>query len=421
MSSPNLEVPPLKYLLASLKKANATASFLVKIEMVALILMVLWLPWPSLLTTPLITFIIIGIAFVQSIMGYSGLIFLNKKDIRHLKDDTVLGSYYKQDLIELVRQVLSDMGYKNTNLKVYLLGDKDINASAIKVGFSRLFPSLNAIYLNRSVLHLLKPDELKYLMGHEFAHVLRYREAWRDYDILHISFTAIAGLWALVLLQATDGYLFFAVIAFQFVVQYLLNLPSGNLSQCIEYLCDYNGMQVSSLKSAVNASLKIGHESEAHQHFYHKVFEASHKGVVLNSNEIQEIYDATLPYGNLDQSNANEKLLTLTKAKQQQKSKISFQGWLNYLWDGDETNQDHEEMMSKHIQHIQSIPLLPWKETLQWNPRSDSKNLDTQHLLELIQNNPQHYLFQLETEIYHNSTHPSFSKRILFLALHENS
>ena len=120
----------------------------------------------------------------------------------------------------------------------------------LKVGFSKLFPSLNAVYLNRSVLYLLKPDELKFMIGHEFGHVLKYRETGRDYEIVHIAVTAVSGLWALCILNATDSYVFFAVVLFQFATHHLLSLPSGHLSQPIEYLCDYNGMKVSNLSAS---------------------------------------------------------------------------------------------------------------------------------------------------------------------------
>lgn len=420
MSSLKLTPPKLEDLLQSLRHTNRKSDFLAKLELIALFLMMLWLPWQTLIEAPLATCIIIGLALVQSGMGYFQLIFQNKKEIRHLQDHSALGNFHRQDLLDLIAQVLNSMGFRNTTIKVYLLGDKDVNASAIKVGFSKLFPSLNAIYLNRSVLHLLKADELKFLIGHEFAHVLKYRETWRDYEIVHIGITAVAGLWALCLLNATEGYVFLVVLLVQLGVQHLLSMPSGRLSRALEYLCDYNGMKVSSLSAAVNTILKLGHESEAHQMVFFKIFEASKNGQPLSPREIHDIYQETLPYGSLDPQKSEQTIAKLTQHTQQQKSNISFKGWIDFIKGQDDEDEDFDQEILHQMQRLNQMPILPWREKLNWNVNLAPRDLDLQKLLSINEHYPEGFLFRLESEIPNQHlTHPSFSNRIKFLAVHQ--
>jgi Zn-dependent protease with chaperone function len=422
MSSPKLHPPKLEDLLRSLRQTNRKSNFLAKLEIIVLILLLIWLPWPTLIEAPLVTSIIIGLALVQSGMGYFHLMFQNKKEIRHLQDHSALGNFHRQDLLELIQQVLNSMGYKNTSIKVYLLGDKDVNASAIKVGFSKLFPSLNAIYLNRSVLHLLKTDELKFLIGHEFAHVLKYRETWRDYEILHICMTAIAGLWALCLLNATEGYVFFVVLLVQLGVRHLLSMPSGRMSRALEYLCDYNGMKVSSLAAAVNASLKLGHESEAHQIVFFKIFEASKNGQPLSPREIHDIYQEALPYGSIDAQKSEQTISKLTQNTRQQKSNISFKGWLDFIKGQDGEDDDFDQDILQQIHRLKQMPILPWREKLNWDVNMSPQNLELPKLLSINEHYPDGFLFRLESEIPNQYlTHPSFSNRIKFLAAHQHA
>lgn len=420
MSSPKFNPPKLEDLLFQLKHSNRKADFLAKLELILFILMLIWLPWSTLIEAPLATTIIIGMALAQSGMGYFQLIFQNKKEIRHLQDHSALGNFHRQDLLDLIQQVLNSMGYKNTHIKVYLLGDKDVNASAIKVGFSKLFPSLNAIYLNRSVLHLLKADELKFLIGHEFAHVLKYRETWRDYEILHICITAIAGLWALCLLNATDGYVFLAVLLVQLGVQHLLSLPSGKMSRALEYLCDYNGMKVSSLLAAVNTTLKLGHESEAHQMVFFEIFKASKSGQPLSPREIHQIYEEALPYGSIDLNESERIISKLTQSTQQQKSNISFKGWLDFIKGQDGEDEDFDQEILHQMNRLHQMPILPWREQLNWTVHHEPRELDLEKLLSINEHYPEGFLFRLESEIPNQYlTHPSFSNRIKFMAAHQ--
>ena len=85
---------------------------MVKFEFTGLLLMALWMPWPKLFEAPLAAITIFCVAFFQSVAGFGSIIFLNKKDIRDLRDDTKLGYYTRNDLLMLVRQVLDQMGLK---------------------------------------------------------------------------------------------------------------------------------------------------------------------------------------------------------------------------------------------------------------------------------------------------------------------
>lgn len=409
------QTPTLQELKAYYKKSESLSLFLLKVEFVMLLLLMLWLPWKTLLQTPLPACCIIGFAFYQMVEGYGRMIFLNKKDIRELRDNNPLGYYTKQDLLTMVRQVLDKMGHRNTPLKVYLLGDKAVNAFAIRVGFSTLFPSLNAIYLNRSTLHLLKPEELKSVIGHEFAHVLQYRVSWREYDKLHYLFVAIAGLWALVLLNATESYLFFVVLGLQFVLTRLFMPNNLTLSRVIEYLCDYTGYQVSNIEAAINTELKMGSENEAHQDLLFKITLAS-QGQNINPSDILELYDDALPYGAIDPNEIQVKIEELIKNKTHEKSGISLKGWLDYMQHGDDRAEDFQEQMVEEIRDTERMPLMPWRTNLNWSIYQDSRDLNVEKLVQVILSNPNAFLFKLKTEIpSFLTTHPKAIQRILFL------
>ncbi len=148
---------------------------------------------------PLPALIVIGAVAGGYLTGLLILAGQKKTRLSELKESARFGEYDKHRLHTLVQETEAALALPRDATPVYLTRDKTLNAGAINVGLLFGFQRLNGIYLHRQVLHVVRPTELKFIIGHELGHFYRHFLVWDRWRLLVLLAGALAGL---LLLQA---------------------------------------------------------------------------------------------------------------------------------------------------------------------------------------------------------------------------
>ena len=102
---------------------------------------------------------------------------VKKKRAEDLRPDARFGEFGPREIVSVVDGVRHRLPWvadgPAADAKVFLVRDKSANAAAVSVGLLRLVKPLQGVFIHRQLLHLLKPDELAAVVGHEFGHLAK--------------------------------------------------------------------------------------------------------------------------------------------------------------------------------------------------------------------------------------------------------
>jgi Zn-dependent protease with chaperone function len=172
----------------------------------------------------------------------------------------------------LVNKLISESGVKS--IKRVYMSDRDIpNAFTLRV-IPIPFIGEDWIIINRNLVEILKPEEVKAVLAHEVGHAARY-DSWLNTFISVPKWIIVFG-WSIVFFKMmfiifNDGiagftiyrlvalFLFFILIRFSLnVVQYLIDMFRRNS----ELLADHYGGELVGSEILVNALIKIARRAE---------------------------------------------------------------------------------------------------------------------------------------------------------------
>lgn len=412
-------VPSRDDLRTELAQANARAHALLWPELLAVGLLAAMLSLDFLRDNAGAVALVLAFVVGDSVRGYAEVLLMKKRRVRDMPDGVRYGRYDRETLQAVVDGVQRRLGLAGDRLSVYVTGDKELNAMAVQAGAAGIFPALNAVYINRSMLHLLTPQELTYLLGHEFGHLLRYRVSWDRYRWVHLVAVAVVSLLA-VQFTGLDGWLpLGAVLAVQFAASFVLSLLYGVHNHTVEFLCDDHGARLAGVAPAVSALFKMAAESEVHLALQLRALSLAGEGQVLTPREALEIYQAALPFGRVDAERVAREV-ERRAAHRRANDGASLAGFLRYVRDleSEETHDEREQEL-RRLRAMVGMPRLAWDGLL---ARTDGEGLSettVESLMALADAHPGMPMFRLPEELDdRGSSHPSHQRRMRYLWRH---
>lgn len=399
-----------------LRRLNVAAVPFLAIEAVATVALLLHLRPSFLVENWIVTLVTAGLASGRGLLSLLQTVVQRKTSIDELKDDAVIGRYAKGDLLALVRETLARLGLAE-GVRVYLLRDKEMNACSIHIALSP-FPALQAVYLNRAVLHVLEPDELRNVLGHELGHNHRYDITWSRYLLLHLVF---AGALALALVQAIGVGEGMSLIVVAFVMgiwEWFLWLPRRRMGQGIELLCDDLGAGLAGPLPAIRELLKTGLEMEARARLMREALVLGRKGQPLRVEDAIAAYEEAMPWGTVSPE-TSDRLLAAIRDRRRKDATFSVSGFLRYVRD-EEAAQEQAEILVKQLAAVSRLPLVDRGLLSGLGDSFGEERIRA--LIERLEAHPEELLFHLAEEVDdRHASHPSFRRRVLYLWRHRDA
>jgi Zn-dependent protease with chaperone function len=363
------------------------------------------------LASPLEALFVVFIACGETVLGLA--YFATQKKLRAdaIPDGVRIGRYDRESLAAVIERVKTLLTPEDRRIPVFLTRDKSANAAAIQVGPAVIINPLNGVYLNRTMLHLLEPEGLAAIVGHEFAHATRYRQPWDRAMVLHQATAAAACLavYRLLGFETTLGY--FAVFLVSSGMSFVRGYVRARSSRVIEYLCDDFGAGVAGVVPAMAALYETAARVEAQSRLQLLAIEAKLSGVPLSTRKILEVYEEVLPFDTIDPDLVRQQLEQRI-AERVGKGGVSLRGFLEYLREPDDRNQLEElRALATRMRVAFAMPTIAGRIAI----RHDSPDEEVETLVSLVENHPESFLFHLPDEDTDSATHPAFRRRLVYL------
>ena len=366
------------------------------------------LDWKLVFTAPTNSLLIFGIVALPTLVSFGRIIAQKKLSVSDTPANRRVGAYSVADIQMLTRDAERRLGVRPGSTRVFVTREKDLNAAAIRLGLGRVFPSLNAIYLNRPALHVLNREELTSVIAHEIAHNERHYLVWDRYLVAHLIFQIFASLFLRQLAVERESLQLLGPLLVAGVYEFLSSRYHRRFSQTLEYLCDDAGAVVVGVDAAISGEIKIARRSEAHSKvLLHALRRKLDDGVGVSAKEALEELEEAMPFEHIDHDVVKRELDTRLSAIERDRGVFSLKGFLVFIgvlesWDA--RNELREELRA--LEAIHQMPTIEWKPEFQ----------DTQKLVDTIMSAPNTPLFHCRGEILgEESTHPSPRQRILYL------
>lgn len=407
--------PSRDELLQRLDRENAGAGMGLMLRWTAIAVATVFVDWADILANPAPA----GV-FLLVLLGRYGLDLLpllgrKRKRLRDLRPDTTLGEHNRESLLALVRTVEQRLGIPADKYPVYVVRDKTLNAAAVSLGLDALFGRVDGVYLNRQTLHVLRADELAFVIGHEFGHSHRYYLKATRWEALNLIAVAMAGLALLPIVWRWEwvGVFGLGLLA----AGGLAAMRSRSLAsmRVIEHLCDDYGAQAAGVVAGVNALLKMASESEAANRILRFCLEVGKRRKGVDPIELMEEYQRGMPFGVMDKAEAEQMLANSVRTVEQRNNTISFRGFLDYLNDDEEIDEDAVGDLQAEWAKLDEAPIVDWSKPLRETGEQQLTGEQIDRVIAALQANPAALLARAPEELATQSTHPATRKRVRYL------
>lgn len=406
-------VPTRDALLHQIRRANRCAWPWLVCQLVVIAILIPSIDWHEVAESPLFSTVAAAVIIGPYLMGVLRQVFLKKKEIGDLQEQTRFGEYDKHRLRTLMDDTLQRLGLPADGPPVYITADKSLNAGAVRLGLGGFFKSLNGVYLNRQLLHRLTPAEVQDVIGHELGHYYRHYLVTDRFEGVTLLLGGLLGVF----LAQTVGLsniigMFVLCVSGAFFWQ-MSNALHGRNAEAIEYLCDDFGAQVHGVGVTINSLLKTGVDEELQVAIQQQALLSRHDKN-LDARSVIEAIEAAIPYGHTSREMLEHAVEQSLKRRAQQEREVSLKGFLKYAWsDGDESEiEEHAQKLKR----LQNLPRLNW-EALIDNPRqTELSDRQIERLVELMESHPDVALFRLPESVGEtDGVHPPIRSRILYL------
>ena len=403
-------IPERGELIARIDRANQSAPLWVAMQLAAIAGLAIVVDWPLILANPEVMLISLGLVLGPQLMSILVQLARKKKDIRDLRESTQFGQFDKYVLQELFSDTLHKLNLPDERLPVYIVNDKLLNAAAVRLGLGGFFRSLNGIYLNRQVLHKLSPAEVQGIMGHELGHYYRHFLTIDRFRIITTVLGTMLGIYAGQLIGFQNYAWALAVAASIGFCFWVSGIPWAKHSKTIEFLCDDLGAQVNGIEPSINGLMKLGTEAEMLLSVQAQVLARRKMGADLSISDIANAVENSIPYGQAtDQSLVKAIELELDRTAADKGP--SLRGLIEYLWRGDEDDEEQINELAMTAIRFQKKPRLDW-ESLLPNGSMEFDIASIERLVRRIEANPKLSLVRATTT---SGVHPTLKQRVLYL------
>jgi Zn-dependent protease with chaperone function len=295
---------------------------------------------------------------------------------------------------------------------IFIVDSKQANAMATNEHFFNASRSLNAIYIFTALLHLLQRDEVRSIMAHEMGHFYRYINPFQKHRLAAHLFRGSAAFFMVVGIHAWGtfggwGWIPGVLLAHT-IAAVIVGLCFSQGHQEAEFLCDYAAARKFGVLPMVNALLKIAVRTDLYFVMYEEVVEVLRSNPDLTINSTVEAAEACLPHGFIGADKARhliraalDKFRGTTPLTQEQKESQ------------DKVVKPILELLDKRTKH----QLVHWRD---FDSRILDSKLDAHEMRDfigvLVANKTLQVVGELSDSDDLLSSHPSFRRRILFLA-----
>lgn len=220
-----------------------------------------------------------------------------------------------------VSKIIENSGIKS--IKRVFISDQDIpNAFTLRI---LPIPYLGEdwIILNRNVVDILEPDEIKAVVAHEIAHAAR-KDSWLNSFLSAPKLMIVFG-WSIVFFKLIQiifeeeltGFSFarvFIVFLFLALMIYsvrIMNLMTDYTYRQSEFLADHYAAKFAGSEELVNALIKIGKRAEVMNSIQRELKWLSEKNAPVNLNELMMFTLNAIPVKELSLRNARFNVINM--------------------------------------------------------------------------------------------------------------
>ncbi len=354
------------------------------------------------------------VLFVAGALGMFDFLFTHwagrRTGLEDVADQAIYGVHSGASLRRAVADVCRRMGLEGSRCQVSLVPDKAINAQALRVGLLPGLHGIHAVTLNRSILHLLNEEELKYVIGHELGHVFVHAPISSRCLAVHALFAGALSL-AIGLVAAGSDWMIAAPLGGLAVARWLAFRTTAAQVQQIEFLCDDCGASVVGVIPAITAIIKMGLEEEARSLLVCRVMEAKLADDDIPMAQLLAAYESSLPFGSVVPAQTHDRLVEQVRQLRRDGRQMSLGGFFRSLFSEDDTDRDGLRTAVLAMRRAASVARVP--------VAAAEVVADPRHLaacVAAIEDHPDRVLLGMEEEIDDSRQgHPCTSRRLLFL------
>lgn len=401
-------------LIRLIDRANAGAGVGLVWRGAVVLIALVFTDWQRVLADPAPAGVFLLVLFGRYLFDLVPLIGRKRKLVNDLRPETTLGEHNRESLLALVSEVEKRLDVPPGRYPVYLTRDKSLNAAAVSLGLDALLGRVDGVYLNRQTLHVLGPDELAFVIGHELGHCDRYYLRSTRWEALNLTLVAAVGLALLPVVDRWSWVGVFGLGLFAAGALAWLRVQSLASMRVIEHLCDDHGARAAGVPQGVNALLKIAAESEITNRITRFCFEVGKKREDLDPVDLMQEYERLAPFGKLDAKEAERLLAQSVREVQQRNKTFSLSGLLEYLND-EEVDEEAVDEMKALWRKLDDAHVIDWSKPLREGNATRLSATQIDQVVEALRSHPAALLSRTPEEVLQESTHPPTRQRVLYL------
>lgn len=367
--------------------------------------------WRSLLYA----LILLLLSTAIHLFGFLQLYTSPRRPLRHMKPTDRVGRYNGSEITSMVHELLRPhKGKEEPN--IYITEPKYDGAYVVNSLFFNVIKPLNAVFLSRHLLQILRPNEIKAILAHELAHFYGYIGPLSRARFACMICNALLPAYLMLLGGQTSFVeLFFLWIATSAVFIRCLGLLLDRQSRCHEYLADLSAARRYGILSVVNGLFAVMKTFEAQHHIQAELADAIAKDRQLAVSDLPELFaqiDARLPNRAISVRDLRKRVAEALRSPEADA--------LRKPRNAKELKAKREELkrLSEEFLLNKTFQLVNWDSFDNVIPDGRVNHSEYPRLIATLVREPERQLFDVPTDnapFVAKASHPTLRERILFL------